>query len=33
MGGIPYILKIMNMTQDEELQMEAAMVLGAATSR
>ncbi|XP_060571318.1 nucleotide exchange factor SIL1-like [Ruditapes philippinarum] len=32
MGGIPYILKIMNMTQDEDLQMEAAMVLGAATS-
>lgn len=31
-GGLPYILKIMNNTKDEELQMEAAMVLGAATS-
>ncbi|XP_045189299.2 nucleotide exchange factor SIL1-like [Mercenaria mercenaria] len=31
-GGIPYILKILNNTQDEELQIEAAMVLGSATS-
>ena len=32
LGGLPYILKVMNTTKDEELQMEAALVLGAATS-
>lgn len=32
-GGLPYILKLLNNTEDEELQIEAAMVLGSATSR
>jgi len=33
MVGLPYVVKLLNRTDDEPIQIEAAMVLGAAMSR
>ena len=33
LGGLPWIIKAINYTQDETVQKEAALVLGAATQR
>ena len=33
LGGLPLIIKAINYTQDERIQKEAALVLGAATQR